>query len=139
MAPLFVASLSLVPGIGHWIVGKRRKAAALFAVDFGIVCWIFLLKTTAGRFLTFFAYLMVMAPAVIETYALAQGGISEFSESKPYIVTLLLLSGLSALPLLWQSGVFSQRSKITWSIIIPVLAILHLGFLGFFGMGLLNE
>ncbi len=138
MSPLFAASLSLVPGAGHLAVGKRGKAAALFAVDFGIVCSIFFLKSMEGRLLACFGYLMVMVPAVIETYTLAQGGVNRFSESKPYILALLLMTGFSALPLLWHSSVFSRRIKIAWSILVPVFAILYFGSLSFFGMQFLS-
>ena len=87
----------------------------------------------------FFVYFLVMVPAVIETYALAKGGVSKFSESKPYIVLLLLVTGFSALPLLWQSHVFSRRIKIAWSIAVPVLAVLWFCFLGAYGMRFFND
>ena len=89
--------------------------------------------------LTCFVYLMVMVPAVIETYVLAQGGVSRFSESKPYIVLLLLVTGFSALPLLWQSRAFSKRIKIVWSFVVPVFAVLWFSFLGMYGTRLLND
>ncbi len=138
MAPSLAASLSLVPGVGHLVVGKRRKAAALFAVDVGIIFSIFFLKSIVGHFLAGVGYFMTMVPAVIETYGLAQGGVSQFSESKPYIVTLLLVTGFSALPLLWQSRVFSKRIKIAWSIVVPVLAVLYFSLLGAYGIRLYN-
>ena len=136
MLPLFVAGLSLVPGVGHLALGKRKKAVALFVIDLGMVVSLFFLKSTAGHLLVSFGYLMVMVPAVIETYALAHGGVSRFSESKPYVVALLLMTGLSALPLLWQSPAFSKKIKITWSVVVPVLAILHFTFLSVYGMRL---
>lgn len=139
MSPLFAASLSLVPGVGHWVVGKRGKAVAFFAIDLGIICTALFLKSSMVLLLTCFVYLMVMVPAVIETYVLAQGGVSRFSESKPYIVLLLLVTGFSALPLLWQSHVFSRRIKIAWSIAVPVLAVLWFCFLGAYGMRFFND
>ena len=138
MSPLLAASLSLVPGAGHLAVGKRRKAVALFAVDLGIICSAFFVRSRIGFLLRCFVYLMVMVPAVIETYSLARGGVSRFSETKPYIVFLLLVTGFSALPLLWQSRIFSKRIKIAWSIAVPVLAILYFSFLGVYGIRLFN-
>ncbi len=138
MPPFLAASLSLVPGLGHLAVGRRGKAAALFAVDLGIICSIFFLRSNAGHLLTCFSYLMIMVPAVIETYTLARGGVSRFSESKPYIVTLLLMKGFWALPLLWQSRAFSKQIKIVWSIAVPVLAILYYSFLGLYGIRIYN-
>lgn len=136
---LFAASLSLVPGLGHLMLGRRGRALALFAVDVGFVCSLFFFKSIAGRFLTGFAYFTVMVPAVIETYLFAQGGVSPVSESRSYILVLLLMTGFAALPLLWQSPLFSRRIKIVWSIAVPVLAIIHFGFIGFFGMRLIHE
>jgi hypothetical protein len=139
MSPLFAASLSLVPGVGHWAVGKRGKAVAFFAIDLGIICTVLFLRSPMVSLLTCLAYFMVMVPAVIEAYTLASGGVSQLSESKPYIVVLLLLTGFSALPFLWQSRSFSKRSKIAWSIAVPVLAILWFCFLGEYGMRLFNN
>ena len=139
MPPLLAASLSLVPGAGHWVVGKRGKAVAFFAIDLGIICTIFFFKSPIAPFLACFIYVMIMVPAVVETYVLARGGVSQFSESKPYIVLLLLTTGFSALPLLWQSHVFSKRIKIAWSIAIPVLTVLWFCFLGVYGIRLFNH
>ena len=138
MLSILVASVSLVPGVGHLMIGRRGKAAALFVIDFGLVCSLFFLKSNVGYILAFLGYLIVMVPAVIETYTLAQGGVSRFSNSKPYIVVLLLKEGFSALPLLWQSPLFSRRIKIVWSIVVPVLAILYFSFFFFFGIRFLN-
>ena len=138
MQPLLAASLSLLPGMGHLAVGKRGKAAALFVVDIGIVCSIILLRSAVGQLLTCFAYLMVMVPAVIETYMLSQGRASSFNDSKAYIMAMLLAGGFLALPLLWQSSVFSRRAKIAWSVVIPALAVLYFSFLGVYGIQLFN-
>jgi len=134
MSPLLAASLSLVPGVGHWVIGKRGKAAALFAVDLGIACSVFFLRSSISLVLTCLVYFLVMVPAVIETYTLARGGRSQLSESKPYIVLLLLATGFSALPLLWQSHSFSKRIKIVWSIAVPVLAVLFWMCISLYGM-----
>ena len=136
--PFLIASLSLVPGVGHWVLGKRGKAVALFVVDFGMVCSVLFFRSQMALFITCFAYLMVMIPAVIETYVLASGGVSRFSESKAYIVVLLLTTGFSALPLLWQSHSFSKRMKIAWSAAVAVLAVLFFSFLGAYGVRLFH-
>ena len=138
MSPLLVASLSLVPGVGHWMVGKRGKAVAFFAIDLGMICTVFFLRSPMTLFVTCLAYFMAMVPAVIETYALACGGASKLSESKSYIVALLLLTGFSALPLLWQSHSFSKRTKVAWSMTVTVLAVLFFSFLGAYGVRLFN-
>jgi len=134
MPPLLAASLSLVPGAGHWVVGKRGKAVGFFAIDVGIICTILFLRSPLALLLACFVYFMVMVPAVIETYTLARGGVSQFSESRPYIVLLLLTTGFSALPLLWRSHAFSRQIKIAWSIAVSALAILWFCFLGAYGI-----
>ena len=138
MIPFFAAGLSVMPGAGHLAVGRKRKAAALFAVDAGLAAALFFVRAPAGQFLIAFSYLMVMIPAVLETYALAHGESGGFSESKPYIVALLLVTGFAALPLLWQSPAFSRRHKIGWSLAVAVLAVLFFGFLGTYGIRLLH-
>ncbi len=138
MSPFFAAGLSLVPGVGHLVLGRKEKAAVLFAVDFGIIFSVFFTKSLAGYLVACFVYFMAMVPAVIETYTLARGGVSQFNESKPYVVLLLLATGFSALPLLWQSRIFSKRIKIVWSVAVLVLAILYFSFLGIYGIRLFN-
>jgi hypothetical protein len=138
MSPILAASLSVVPGAGHWVVGKRGKAIAFFAVDLGIVCALLFLRSPIALLLACVTYFMIMVPAVIETWTIARGGVSQFSESKPYIVLLLLVTGLPALPLLWQSRSFSKRMKIAWSIVVPALAVLWFGFLGAYGIRFLH-
>jgi len=139
MSPYLVASLSVIPGLGHWVVGKRGKAIAFIFIDLSIIVSLFFFKSLAGYLLIFLGYLMAMIPAVFETYALARGGESGFSESKPYIVGMLLVEGFAALPLLWQSPSFSRRDKIAWSIAVPVLAVIYLSSLGVFGLRFLNH
>lgn len=138
MTPVLVAVLSLVPGAGHLAVGQRGKAASLFLVDIALVCTVYAFNSPAIYLVIGFVYLITMIPAVLETYALAEGGVSRLSESKPYIVVLLLATGFAALPLLWQGSVFSKRSKIGWSIAVLALAIFYFSFLGVYGMRLLH-
>ena len=139
MSPILAASLSLVPGTGHWVVGKKGKAVSFFAIDLGIICMAFILRSPVALLLACFVYFAVMVPAVVETYVLARGGVVRFSESKLYIVILLLVSGLAALPLLWESHSFSKQKKIAWSLAVLGLAILWFGFLGVYGMRLLHD
>ena len=129
-SPGQVAALSLIPGLGHWIIGERWRAGAFCLADVGIVVSIFFLKSAWGYALVFAAYLMAMIPAVIEAHALAQKGEAWFSQSKPYIITMLLLTGSAALPLLWQSTVFTKKNKIAGTSTVFVLAVLKTLFFG---------
>jgi len=135
---IFAASLSFLPGAGHLAIGKRGKAAAFFVVDLGIILSILFFKSVVTYLLAAFAYLMVMLPAVIETYVFVRGGVSRFSESKPYIVVMLLTQGFFAIPLLWNSDGFSNRAKIAWSIAVVVLALLYFSFLWIYGVQLFH-
>ncbi len=118
------------------MIGRRRKAAALFFFDCGIIFTLFFLRSNVGRVIAGFSYFLIMIPAVLETYSLATGGVNQLTESKAYIVALLLLKGFSALPLLWQSSVFSKRIKVVGSIVVPVLALAYWTFLGVYGIRL---
>jgi len=133
-----VAVLSLLPGAGHIAIGMRRKAAALFVIDIGILLSLLFFKSLVTYLLAAFAYLMAVIPAVIETYVFVRGGVSRFSESRSYIVVTLLIEGFFAIPLLWNSNVFSKRAKIAWSIAVPVLAIFYFYFLWIYGAQLFN-
>ena len=139
MSPYLAASLSLGPGAGHWVLGKRGKAVGFFAIDLGILCTILFLRSPLAPFLAGSVYLVAMVPAVLETYALARGGVSQFSESRPYIVVLLLSTGFSALPLLWQSHSFSKRAKLIWTIVVSALAILWFSFLAAYGIRIFHD
>jgi len=134
MTPFIAAGLSVVPGLGHWLIGRRGKAAALFVVDIGIIGSAFFLRSIAGYFLAFFVYLVAMIPAAMDAYALALGKVSRLSQSKIYIIAMLLIEGFTALPLLWHSTLFSKRVKIAWSVAVPVLALFYFTFLGVYGI-----
>ena len=55
------------------------------------------------------------------------------SESRFYITLLLLTRGFWALPLMWHSSSFTKRSKIAWSVAVPLLALLYFGLLIYYG------
>ena len=139
MSPLLVASLSFVPGLGHWVLNKRGKAAAFFFIDLGMIATVIFWRSPLALLFTSLAYLMIMVPSAIEIYTIARGGVSQLSESRPYLVVLLLLTGFSALPLLWQSHSFSKRAKVIWSIVVPALAILWFGFLAAYGIRIFHD
>ena len=137
-SPALAACLSLVPGLGHLYLDKKRKAAVLFLIDLSIFFGGYFTNWSLIGFVLFMPYLLVMIPAALESYHLANGKIGGFSESRPYIVLLLLTRGFFALPLLWQSHLFSNKNKVIGSILVPVFAVLYFGFIYFYGRTLLH-
>jgi len=132
-SPELAAGLSLIPGLGHFYLGRKKKAAALFVLSPGLLFGLHLTGGSVVSFLLLPPYLLVMIPAALESYQLAKGEVSVISRSKPYIVLLLLTKGFWALPVLWQSHLFLKRSKVIWSVVVPTLAFLYFTFLFFFG------
>lgn len=118
---LLAAALSVFPGAGHVYLGQRLKGSVLLVISLGIVIAVFLTRSVVFLLLLIFPYLVIMIPAVIDAYCLARGGASRFSDSRAYVIVLLLTQGLWGLPVLWQSRVFSKRAKAVWTIIVPLL------------------
>ena len=124
-SPALAAVLSLAPGLGHWYVGKTRKAVALGFMDAGMLLAVTLFHSRLTYMLTAFVYLATMAPAMFEAWSTAKSGRAGFDmDSKPYVIAMLLVTGFNALPLLWQSRSFSRHAKIMWTIAVPTLAAL---------------
>lgn len=127
------AGLSVIPGLGHLYVGKHRKGLSLLIIDAGIVLAVLFSKSTVISLLVFMLYLIIMIPAVADTFCYVKGQVSRFAESRSYLVLLLLVKGFWALPLLWQSRVFSKRAKIAWTIAVPALAIAYFTLIVLYG------
>ncbi len=132
------AALSLLPGAGHLYIGKMRKGAALLVIDTGILLAIFFSKSLAIALVMVFPYLILMIPAVVDTFCLARGGVNRFGESRLYLIILLLTKGFWVLPLLWHSHAFSKRAKIAWSIAVPLLALIYFSLIFFYGRAALE-
>lgn len=130
---ILAAFLSLVPGAGHIYLGKRLKGAVLLVISLGIFIAAFLSKSAVLLLLLIFPYLVIMIPAVIDAYCLAQGGTSRFSESRGYMIVLLLTQGLWGLPVLWHSRVFSKRAKAVWTVIVLLLAAVFFRLIFLYG------
>jgi hypothetical protein len=64
--------------------------------------------------------------AAVDAYQSAQisGRGADFYYRKPYVVTMLLLVGPLALPLLWQSPNFSRTGRWLWTITVVGAALL---------------
>ncbi len=130
---VLAAVLSVVPGAGHVYLGKRLKGAVLLVISLGIISSVFLTRSVVLLLLLVFPYLVIMIPAVIDAYFLAFGGVSRFSDSRVYIVVLLLTQGLWGLPVLWHSRVFSKREKAVWTGIVLLLTAVFFRLIFLYG------
>lgn len=121
--------LGIIPGIGHFFLGMKKKAMALFIVFLGLMSGFIFSSMILIKVLMVMVYFSITVPAWIETYQLAKYGKNKIdTDARWYTVMLLLFTGFAALPLLWQNKRFSRISKILWSIAVPLLAI------GFFAL-----
>ncbi len=115
--------LSLVPGLSQLYLGRPKKAAGLLIVTTGITLSLIFSDSYLMVLIMCNIYLFTSVPAGVESYQIARYGRNTIdTSSRWYVVILLLTTGFTALPLLWNSGNFSKKAKITWSIAVPVLA-----------------
>ena len=63
-----------------------------------------------------------------DAYKVAEtsGEPSDFYYRRAYVVTMLLLVGPLALPLLWQSPNFARTARWTWTVTVIVAALLFI-------------
>src|SRR5258706_1585051 len=74
------------------------------------------------------ALLLLWLSAMVDAYRVAKttGQAPEFYYAKTYVVTMLLLVGPLALPLLWQSPNFSRTSRLVWTVIVVGAVLLFI-------------
>ncbi len=129
---LTIPLLSFVcPGLSHIYLGYKKKALSL-AIVFGIVLTTFLLThQLIIQLLMFLAYIALAFPAAIETgLELNVGKRDALGQSKLYLAVLLLMTGMAALPLLWQGKAYRLKGKIVWTVTVIILAVLFFFVLG---------
>ena len=126
--PLLALALSaIVPGLGQIYNEEARKGLVIIGSCLGLAMLIYwqsgLNKISFGL-----ALLLIWMSATIDAYKVAQasGQPSEFFYRKTYVVSLLLLIGPFALPLLWQSPHFSRTARWTWTVIVSSAALLFI-------------
>jgi hypothetical protein len=119
-----VVLTGLIPGSGHMLLGRPKKALGLFLVFASLVIGSLLSDWFLIKILMVMVYLSITIPAWVEAYQIARYGKNKINtDARWYTIMLLLFTGFSALPLLWQNRNFSIKSKILWSIAVPALAI----------------
>lgn len=116
--------LAVLPGAAHAYLGNIKKTLVLFVIDAGIIVGLLFSKSYIMKVVVVNIYLFTPIPAAMETYQQAKKKKSRINtDSRWYVIILLLTTGFNALPLLWASKEFSHASKIIWSILVPLLAI----------------
>lgn len=124
--------LSVIPGLGHLRLGRTKKGISLLIMTAATIAGIVFSRWILFKIVASGIYASLVINAVWETYSVVYRK-KEVKDSPAYILFLVLTSGFSALPLLWQSQAFSRRAKIGWTIAVPVFAGFFFGFLFFFG------
>ena len=118
--PLIALILSaIVPGSGQIYNREVKKGWVILGsyLSLGVlVYWL----AGLNKITVALALLLLWLSAIVDAYKVAKtsGQASEFYFRKTYVVTMLLLVGPLALPLLWQSPNFSRTSRWVWTVIV---------------------
>lgn len=124
--PIIALILSLIlPGLGQAYNREVEKgviiagACLLLAVAFP---WL----SGLGRVSVALTLLVIWVSAVLDAYKTAQlsGRPLDWYYRVPYVVTMLLLVGPLALPLLWRSPYFSRLARWIWTAVIALNLLL---------------
>jgi hypothetical protein len=122
-----LALSAIIPGAGQVYNQEIKKGLVIFGscLSLGLLTyWI----SGLNGFSTALALALVWISAMIDAYKAAKtaGQPSDFYYRRAYVVTMLLLVGPLALPLLWQSPNFSRTARWTWTVIVIVAALLFI-------------
>ena len=126
--PLVALALSaIVPGLGQHYNKETGKGWLIIGACLGLGLLIYL-QSGLNRITFALALLLVWISAIAEAYKSAQafGQPPDFYYRKAYVVSLLLLIGPFALPLLWRSPYFSRTARWTWTVIVGGTALLFI-------------
>ena len=127
-SPLVALALSaIVPGLGQLYNKEAGKGLAIIGTCLGLGLLIYL-QSGLNRITFALALLLVWISAIAEAYKSAQafGQPPDFYYRRAYVVSLLLLIGPFALPLLWRSPYFSRTARWTWTVIVGGTALLFI-------------
>jgi hypothetical protein len=118
--PLLALALSaIVPGLGQLYNKEAGKGLAIIGSCLGLGLLIYW-QSGLNRITFALALLLVWSSAIAEAYKSAQasGQPVELFYRKAYVVSLLLLVGPFALPLLWRSPHFSRTARWVWIVLV---------------------
>jgi hypothetical protein len=125
-SPALALTLSaLVPGLGQIYNRESKKGLVILGSSLSLgllIYWISGFNKIAAAL----ALLLLWVSAAVDAYKVAKtaGQASEFYYRKSYVVTMLLLVGPLALPLLWQSPNFSSTARWLWTALVVGAALL---------------
>src|SRR3972149_8197088 len=126
--PLVALVLSaLEPGLGQLCNKEPGKGLGIIGSCLGLGLLIY--SQSGLNSITFaLALLLVWISAIAEAYKSAQasGQPPDFYYRKAYVVSLLLLIGPFALPLLWRSPHFSRTARWVWTGVVRGAAVLFI-------------
>lgn len=116
--PALVLSLFL-PGAGQIYNKELKKGIVILGSCTGLILFIHGLAGL-NKISLALALLLLWSSAVVDAYktAKASGRPIKFYYRRAYVVTMLLLVGPLALPLLWRSPYFSRAACWTWTVIV---------------------
>ena len=118
--PFAALALSvIVPGLGQHYNNEPGKGWVIIGscIALGIlVYW----QSGLNKISVALALLLIWASAIIDAYKVAEasGQPPDFYYRKAYVVSLLLLVGPFALPLLWRSPHFSRTARWVWTALV---------------------
>jgi len=124
---LALALSAIVPGLGQLYNKEAGKGLVIIGSCVGLGLLIYS-QSGLNRITFALALLLVWISAIADAYKSAQafGQAPDFYYRKAYVVSLLLLVGPFALPLLWQSPHFSLTARWTWTVIVGAAALLFI-------------
>ncbi len=116
---------TLLPGLGQIYNQEQKKGWVILAccLVLGIATyWL----TGFNAITAALALLLIWLSAIVDAYKVAKsaGQTAEFYYAKSYVITMLLLVGPLALPLLWQSPNFTNTARWVWTVIVVGAALL---------------
>jgi hypothetical protein len=126
--PFIALLLSLiVPGLGQVYNREIKKGLVIFGfgLSLGLLSyWISGFNKIAASL----ALLILWISAAIDSYKVAKtaGQAAAFYHRKSYVIAMLLLVGLLALPLLWQSPNFTSTARWLWTALVVGVALLFI-------------
>jgi len=127
--PLLAGILStIVPGSGQIYNGEVKKGWVILGSCVSLAALSYWIEGL-NKITLALAFLLLWLSAIVDAYKVAtsSGRESEFYYRKAYVVTMLLLVGPLALPLLWQSPHFSTVARWIWTVIVVGVVLLFIG------------
>ena len=127
-SPLIACILSLlVPGLGQGYNAERSKGLFIFTACIllaGSAAWL----SGLNRLTAVLAVVLLWFSSVIDAWKTAAsfGHAFDWYYRPSYVITMLLLVGPLALPLLWRSSYFSHTARWVWTTFVVSVALLFL-------------